>query len=185
MPVSLISPFLRHINLHKGLHSGRCLPLSVWTYHHITSVAGPKRHTFNPHPSNLHPYHLHPSIMSDINLFRAFMNVVKNSSALMACSSRYNVCSRIIKNLLDEYAYHQLLRTRQEKKPLVDTNNQNQITRWAQEQLDVNHSNQPYTNWGLLTACQIRVLSNTSYDQLKSEYGISKIRTSRKIGSTN
>ena len=60
------------------------------------------------------------------------------------------------------------------KEPLVDTKNKNQITSWAQERLDFNHSNQPYTNWELMNACQIRVLSNASYDKLKSEYGIPK-----------
>ena len=54
----------------------------------------------------------------------------------------------------------------------MDTNNQNHITRWAQEGLCLNHSNHPYTDWELLTACQIRVLLNTSHAQLKSEYGI-------------
>ena len=58
------------------------------------------------------------------------------------------------------------------KEPLVDTNNQNQITRWSQEWLDLNHSNQLYTDWEILTACQIRVLSNKSCYQLKPEYGI-------------
>ena len=110
--------------------------------------------------------------MSGKDLFRAFMDVVKNSSTLRNCASKYNVHSRIIKNLLDEYESHQLSRTRQEKEHLVDTNNQNQITRWAQEGLGLKHSNQPYTDWELLTACQIRVLSNTSYAQLKYEYGI-------------
>ena len=32
--------------------------------------------------------------------------------------------------------------------------------------------NQTYTDWEMLTACKIRVLSNTSYAHLKSEYGI-------------
>ena len=55
---------------------------------------------------------------------------------------------------------------------MVDTNNQNQITRWSQERLSLNHSNQAYIDWDMLTAFQNRVLSNTSYAQLKSEYGI-------------
>ena len=105
-PVSLIYPLPRHRNLRKGLHKGSFLPLSVWTYHHRTSAAGQKFHTVNTHPSNLYPYHLHPSITSDINLFHAFMDSVKNSSALRACAFKYNVDSRIIKNLLDEYEYH-------------------------------------------------------------------------------
>ena len=54
----------------------------------------------------------------------------------------------------------------------MDTNNQNQITRWAQEQLGLNHRNQTYTDWELLTACKPWVLLNTSYAHLKSEYGI-------------
>ena len=112
--------------------------------------------------------------MSDINIFRAFMDVVKNSSTLRAWNFKYSVHSRIIKNLLDEYEYHQISITRQEKETLVDTNNPNQITRWAQEQLDANHSNQPYTDSELLTAFQIPVLSNTYHDQLKSEYRITK-----------
>ena len=58
--------------------------------------------------------------------------------------------------------------------PLVDTNNHNHITRWAQERLSLNHSNQPYTNWELLTTCQIWVLCNTYYDKLKSYNGITK-----------
>ena len=110
--------------------------------------------------------------MSDENLFRDFMDVSKNSSTLRDCSYRYKVHSIIIKDLLYEYESHQLSRTRQEKEPLVDTNNHNHITRWAQERLGLNHSNQPYINWELLTACQIWVLSNKSYAQLKSEYGI-------------
>ena len=57
---------------------------------------------------------------------------------------------------------------------MVDTNDQNQITRWAQERLGLNHINRPYNNWDLLTACQIRVLCNTFYDQLKYEYVIPK-----------
>ena len=112
--------------------------------------------------------------MSDNNIFRAFMDVVKNSSTLRTCTSKYRVHSRIINNLLYEYEPHQISRTRQEKEPLVDTNNQNQFTRWAQEELYLNHSNQPYIDWELLTACHIRVLPNISYDQLKSEFGIPK-----------
>ena len=126
----------------------------------------------NLHPSNIHPYILHTSIMSGENIFRDFMDVVKNSSTLRNCASKYNVHSRIIKNPLDENESHQISRTRQEKEPLVDNNNQNQITILAQERLGLNHSNQTYTDWELLTACQIRVLSNTSFAQLKYEYGI-------------
>ena len=55
---------------------------------------------------------------------------------------------------------------------MVDTKNQRQITIWAQERLGLNHNYQPYTDWELLTECQIQVLSNTSYAQLKSEYRI-------------
>ena len=33
---------------------------------------------------------------------------------------------------------------------------------------------QTYTDWELMTACQIRVLSNAYYDKLKSDYGIPK-----------
>ena len=112
--------------------------------------------------------------MSNENIFRVFMDVVNKSSSLRACASRYNFHSRITKNLLDEYEYHQFYKTRQEKKPLMDTNNHNQNTRWSQELLGWNHSKQPYTNWELLTACQIRVLCNIYKDQLKSEYGIPK-----------
>ena len=54
----------------------------------------------------------------------------------------------------------------------METNNQNHITRWAQERLGLMHGNQTYTDWELFTACNIRVLSNTSYAHLKSEYGI-------------
>ena len=57
---------------------------------------------------------------------------------------------------------------------MVDTNNQNKITRWDQEQLGLNHGNQPYINWDLLTSFHIQLLCNKSYDQLKSEYGIPK-----------
>ena len=141
------------------------LPISIligWTYHHRTEVAGPKRHTVNPHPSNLHPYHLHPSIMSDENLFHAFMDVVNNSSPFRIRASIYHIRSRVVKNLLDEYEYHQIPRTRQEKEPLVDTKNQNQITIWSQERLGLNQINWPYTNWELLIVCQILVLCNTS-----------------------
>ena len=159
-PVSLISPLPRHRNLQKGLHSGIFLTLYRWTYHQIKAVAGQKLHTVKPYPFNLRPYHLHPYIMFDINLFRALMDVVKKYSALEACAFKYNVHSIIIRNLLDEYESHKISRTRQEKEPLVDTNSQNQITRWTQKRLDVNHSNQPYTDWGLLTACQIWVLLN-------------------------
>ena len=112
--------------------------------------------------------------MSDENLFRDFMDFVKNSSTLSACDFRYNIHSRIFKNILDEYESHQLSRTRKIKEALVDTNNQNQITRWYQERLGLNHSNQPYTDWYLLTEFQIRVLCNTFYAQLKSEYVITK-----------
>ena len=56
----------------------------------------------------------------------------------------------------------------------MDTNNQNQINRWAQERLVLNHGNQPYTDWEMLTAYHIRVLCNTSYAHLKYEYGITK-----------
>ena len=137
-------------------------------------MADPKRHTVHPHPSNLHPYHLHTSIMSDKDLFRAFMDFVKNYLPLVTCASKYKVNSRIIKNLLDEYKYHQLSRTRQEKEHLLDTNNHNHITRWSQEQLDFNDINKLYTDCELMTACQIWVLSNAPYDQLKYEYGIPK-----------
>ena len=57
LPVSSLHS--RYRNLQKGLHSGICLPLSGWTYHHITEVAGPKCHTVIPHPSNLHNYWLY------------------------------------------------------------------------------------------------------------------------------
>ena len=167
-PVSLISPLLCHRNLQVGLHSGSCLHLSDWTYHHRTVVTGPKRHTVHPHPSNLHPYHLHPSVMPDKDLFHAFMDFVQNSSPLRTCASKYNVHTRIIKNTLDEYESHQLSITRQEKEPLVDTNNQNQITGWSQERLNLNHCNHQYTNWDLMTAWQIQVLLNATYDKLKS-----------------
>ena len=100
------------------------------------------------------------------------MDVVTNSSTSRACSFRYKVHSRIIQNLLDEYYSHQLPRTRQEKESLVDTNNQHQITRWAQEQLGLNHHYQTYTDWELLTACKIWVLLNISYAHLQSEYRI-------------
>ena len=173
-PSSLISPLPRHRNLQEGLHIGICFPLSVWNYHHTTSVSVPKRHTVNPHPSNLHPYHLHPSITSDKNIFCAFTDVVKNSSPLWTWASKYKVHSSNTMNILYEYESHNIYITRQENKPIVDTNNQNQITRWAQELLDMNHSNHLYTNWELMTACQIRVLSNASYDQLKSDYVITK-----------
>ena len=104
------------------------LPTSIlifWSYHHITALVGPKLHTVNLRPSNLHSYLLHPFIMSDENLFRAFMGVFKNSSTLRTYASRYNFQSRIIRNLLDEYDSRHISRTRQEKEPLVDTNNQN------------------------------------------------------------
>ena len=111
--------------------------------------------------------------MSDKNpIFCAFMDVITNSNSLRASSFRYKVHSRIIQNLLDKYYSRQLSRTRQDKEHLVDTNNQHQITRWAQQQLGLNQRNQTYTEWGLSTACNIRVLMNTSYAHLTSEYGI-------------
>ena len=79
----------------------------------------------------------------------------------------YKVQSRIIKKILDEYESHHISRTRQEKEPLADTKNQNQTTRWAQEQLGLNHGNHPYTNWELLNACKIRVLCRTYYDRVE------------------
>ena len=153
--VSLMSPLLCHRNIHKGIHSGICLPLFVWTYHHSTEAVEPKLHTFKPHPSNLHTYHLNPSIISEKYLFCAFMDVVKNYSALRACAFKYNIHSRITNKLPDEYESHKLSRTRQENEPLVDTNNQNKITTYSQERLDVNHNNQLCTDWGLLTVRQI------------------------------
>ena len=54
----------------------------------------------------------------------------------------------------------------------MDTNNQHQITRWAQTELGLNQRNQTYTEWELSTACKHRVLTNTSYAHLTSEYGI-------------
>ena len=57
---------------------------------------------------------------------------------------------------------------------MVDTNNQNHITRWYQERIDVNHSNQPYIDLELLTVCQIWVLPNTYNYHLNSEYAIPK-----------
>ena len=57
---------------------------------------------------------------------------------------------------------------------MVDTNNQNHITRWSQERIDVNHSNQPYIDLEMLTVSHIWVLPNTSNYQLKSEYAIPK-----------
>ena len=57
---------------------------------------------------------------------------------------------------------------------MVDTNNQNHITRWYQERIDVNHSNQPYIDLEMLTVSHIWVLLNTSNYQLKSEYAIPK-----------
>ena len=99
-PSCLISPLPLHRNLQKCLHSGSCLPLYGWTYHHRIVVACPKHHTVNPHPSNLHPYHLHPYITSDKNIFRDFMDSVNNSSPLRTCDYRYHVHSRVIKNLL-------------------------------------------------------------------------------------
>ena len=153
-PVSLIPPLPRHKNLHKGLQSRICLPLSVWTYHHKTALVGSKIY-----PSNLPPYHLHPSIMSEKNIFCAFMDFVKNSSMLRACASKYNVHSRIINHLLDEYESNNIPIAKQEEEHLVDTNNQNQITRWYQKQLYLNHSNHRYNYWEMLTSCQIQVLA--------------------------
>ena len=101
------------------------LPTSILigcTYHHRTSVAVPKLDTVNPNSSNLHPYLLHISIMSDKNIFRDFMDVIKNSLILKSCASRYNVHSRSIKKLLDEDVSRQLSRTRQEKEPLRSCN---------------------------------------------------------------
>ena len=100
------------------------------------------------------------------------MDVITNSSTLRACSFRYIVHLRIIQKFLDEYYSHQLSRERQDKEHLVDTNNQHQITRWAQKQLGLNHRYQTYTEWDLSTACKLRVLTNTSYAHLTSEYGI-------------
>ena len=65
----------------------------------------------------------------------------------------------------------------------MDTNNKNHITRWAQERLGLNNSNHPYTNWELLNACQIQVLSNTSYAQLKSEYVITNSTLKRYLAT--
>ena len=56
--LSVSSLHSRSRNLQKALHSGIYLPLSGWTYHHITVVAGPKRHTVITQPSNLHTYRL-------------------------------------------------------------------------------------------------------------------------------
>ena len=81
------------------------------------------------------------------------MNVVNKYSPLRTCASRYHIQSRVIKNLLDEYESNQLSRISQEKDPLVDTNTQNHITRWAQQRLGLNHINRPYTDWEMLTAC--------------------------------
>ena len=104
--------------------------------------------------------------------FLSDMDVIKNSTSLRASSFRYKVHSRIIQNLLGKYYSHQLSRTRQDKEHLVDTNNQHQITRWAQKELGLNQRNQKYTEWELSTACKHRVLTNTSYAHLTSEYGI-------------
>ena len=111
--------------------------------------------------------------MSDKNhIFCAFMDVITNSTTLRASSFRYKVHSRIIQNLLDDYYYCQLSRTRKDKEHMVDTNNQHYITRWAQKKLGLNHRNQTYTEWELLTACKLRVLTNTSYAHFTSEYGV-------------
>ena len=110
--------------------------------------------------------------MSDKDLFHAFMDFVNNSLPLRTCASKYKFHSRITNNLLDECESHQLSRSRQEKEPLLDTNNKNRITRRSQERLDLNDINQMYTNWELMNECQIWVLSNASYYQLKSEYVI-------------
>ena len=56
--VGIIYPLPLHRNLQKGLHSGILLTLSGWTYHHRTSVAGPKHHTVNPQPSNLYTHRM-------------------------------------------------------------------------------------------------------------------------------
>ena len=152
--MSVSSLHSRSRNLQKGLHSRICLPP-------IPTL-----------PTSIFIYSILPSCLTKNHIFCAFMDVVTNSSTLRACSFRYKVHSIIIKNLLGEYYSRQLSRTRQEKEPLAETNNPNQITRWAQERLGLRHGNQTYTDWELLTACKIRVLSNTSYAHLKSEYGI-------------
>ena len=127
---------------HHGPNSQRqtTLPQKSTYPYHLSTPAPHKPPGRSPqwnlpaylHPSKLHPYCLHSSIMTDNNLFRAFMYVVKNSSPLRTSTPKYKVHSRIINNLLYDYEYHKIYRTRQENEPLLDNNNHNQITIWDQ-----------------------------------------------------
>ena len=55
---------------------------------------------------------------------------------------------------------------------MVESINQIQITSLSKARLYMEHGNQPYTYWELMTACGVRVFLNASYEDLKSDYSI-------------
>ena len=105
-------------------------------------------------------------------LYSDLMDVIQNTSTIRVASSNYKVHSRIIKNLIVEFEANQYIRIRKENKTPVEKINQIQITRWAKDRLSVNHGNWVYTYWDLMTTGGLRVLLNESYEDMKSEYGI-------------
>ena len=111
------------------------------------------------------------------------MDVIQNISTIRADSSNYKVHSRITKTLLVEFESHQNRRISKEKKPLIVSINQIQITRWAKDRLSVNHGSESYTDWEVMTACGVRLLLNSSYKYLKSEYGILSSTTTSHLGN--
>ena len=107
--------------------------------------------------------------MPPSTIYSDFMDVTRNTSTIQAASYNYKVHSRITKNLLAKFESHQDNKTIKEKKPLLETIKQTQITRQAKDRLSVNHGNKLYTDWELMNACEVRVLLNVSYKYMKSE----------------
>ena len=75
-------------------------------------------------------------------------------------------------NLITEFGAHHHLRISKEYKPLVESINQIQITKWSKDRLSVKHGNKSYIDWYMMTACVDKVLINASYEDMKSKYGI-------------
>ena len=120
-------------------------------------------HTVNHQPYNNYSFP-YPLFFHGCHIF--------NTSTIRDASSSYGVYSRTIKNLLTKFEAHQHIRISKEQKPLVETINQIQITRWDLDRLDVKHGNKLYTQWELMIACVDRVLMNESYEEMKANYGI-------------
>ena len=78
----------------------------------------------------------------------------------------------VIRNSAVSTTYHQQIRISKEQKLLVESINQIQINRCSKDRLSAKHGNNLYKDWELMNAYVSRVLTNTSYEDMKSKYVI-------------